>query len=31
MPRAVAYRKWYAEKFGRRYPAKRKAMIPYAW
>ena len=31
MPRAVAYRRWYAEKFGRRYPATRKAMIPYVW
>ena len=27
MPRAVAYRKWYAEKFGRRY-REEKAMMP---
>ena len=31
MPRAVAYRKWYRRKFKKRYPARRKAMIPYLW
>lgn len=31
MPRAVAYRTWYRNKFGKRYPASRKAMLPFVW
>ena len=31
MPRAVAYRTWYKNKFGKTYPASRKAMLPYVW
>ena len=31
MPRAVAYRKWYRDKFGAAFPKRRRAMIPFAW
>ena len=29
-PRAVAYRRWYVEKFGAKFPRERRAMIPFA-
>jgi 3-oxo-5-alpha-steroid 4-dehydrogenase 1 len=31
LPRAVAYRKWYRDKFGAAFPKRRRAMIPFAW
>jgi 3-oxo-5-alpha-steroid 4-dehydrogenase 1 len=30
-PRAVAHHRWYLEKFGDKYPAQRKAFIPFVW
>lgn len=31
LPRAVAYRAWYREKFGDKYPKRVRAMIPFVW
>ena len=31
LPRAVAYRAWYRDKFGDKYPKRLRAMIPFVW
>mmetsp|Transcript_37783 Transcript_37783/g.93562 ORF Transcript_37783/g.93562 Transcript_37783/m.93562 type:complete len:97 (+) Transcript_37783:49-339(+) len=31
LPRAVASRAWYRDKFGPKYPAGMRAMIPFIW
>jgi 3-oxo-5-alpha-steroid 4-dehydrogenase 1 len=30
-PRGLAHHQWYLQKFGKKYPRQRKAVIPFIW